>query len=131
MIRIMMRIMLRIMMRIILRNMMRIMMRIILRIMMRIMEIMDIMDIINITAWMAMAGAVSALVSFHRLSPLGRVGHRVVISVCLCVCRSVTKIEIVDNCQSVRFFVHKIEWVGMVLRILNLKDIKIARLIQK
>ena len=35
----------------------------------------------------------------------------------------VTEIVIVDNGQSLRFFVflHKIEWVSMVLRILNLE----------
>ena len=37
---------------------------------------------------------------FHRLGPLGRVGHRVAMSVCMCV----TKIIIIDNAQSITFF---------------------------
>ena len=45
--------------------------------------------------------------------------HRVAMSVCLYV----TKIEIIDNGQSIRFFVflHNIEWLDMALRILNLE----------
>ena len=42
---------------------------------------------------------------FHRLCPLGRVGHRVAMSVCVCVCMCVTKVVIVDNGQTVRVFV--------------------------
>ena len=42
---------------------------------------------------------------FHRFGPLGRVGHRVAMSVCVCVCMCVIKVVIVDNGQSVRFFV--------------------------
>ena len=61
------------------------------------------------------------MIYFHQLGPLGRVGHRVAMSVCMyvCVCLSV----IVDNGQSIRFFVflQKIECVDMVLRILNLE----------
>ena len=47
-------------------------------------------------------------------------GHRVAMSVCV----SVIKIVIVDNGQSIRFFVflHQTEWAGMVLRILNLEE---------
>ena len=39
----------------------------------------------------------------------------------MCVCMSVTKVVIVNNGRSTRFFVflHKIEWVGMVLSLLN------------
>ena len=41
------------------------------------------------------------------------------------MCVSVTKVVIVNNGHTVRVFVfsssHKIEWVGMVLRILNLE----------
>ena len=56
---------------------------------------------------------------FHRLGPPGRVGHRVAMSVCL----SVIKVVIVDNGQSIRFFVflNEIDWVCMVLMILNLE----------
>ena len=64
-------------------------------------------------------------INFHRLGPLGRVGHRVAMSVCMyvCVCMSVIKVLIVDNGQSIMFFVffHETEWVNMVLRILNLE----------
>ena len=41
-------------------------------------------------------------------------------SVCVCVCMCVTKVVIVDYGQMF-FFFHKIEWVCMVLRILNLE----------
>ena len=63
---------------------------------------------------------------FLRLGSLGRVGHRVAMSVCLCTCLYVIKVEIVNNGQSIRFFVllHKIEWVCMVLKILNLEENK-------
>ena len=54
---------------------------------------------------------------FHPLGPLGWVGHRVAMSVYICV--SFIKVVIVDNGQSIKFFVflYKIEWIGMVLRI--------------
>ena len=59
---------------------------------------------------------------FHRLSPLGRVGHRVTMSVCV----SVIKFVIDYKGQRIRvfFFVHKIEWDGKVLGILNLEEHK-------
>ena len=41
--------------------------------------------------------------AFHRLGPLGRVGHRVAMFVWfLCVCLSVIKVVTVDNGQSIR-----------------------------
>ena len=63
---------------------------------------------------------------FYRLGPHGQVGHRVAMSVCLCLClsqkwkwMSVAKwIFLVLNFP---FFKYKIEYVCMVLRILNLK----------
>ena len=57
----------------------------------------------------------------------------VIESPCPSVCLYVTKVVIVDNGQSIRFFVflHKLEWVGMVLRILNLEGHKIAWSVQK
>ena len=44
-------------------------------------------------------------------------------SVCMYVFVSVIKVVIVNTGRSIRFFVflHKIEWLGMVLRILNLE----------
>ena len=47
----------------------------------------------------------------------------VIESPCPYVCLSVIKVVIVDKGQSIRFFVflHKIEWLGVVLRILNLE----------
>ena len=60
---------------------------------------------------------------FHRLGPLGWVGHRVAMSLCV----SVIKVVIVDYGQMVHvfilffFYIYKIEGVCMVLRILNLQ----------
>ena len=52
--------------------------------------------------------------------------HIVALSVDMygCLCMSVIKVVIVNNDQSIRCFVflHKIEWVSMVLRILNLES---------
>ena len=47
----------------------------------------------------------------------------VIESPCPCVCVCVTKFVIVDNGHSIRFsaFLHKIEWIGLVLIILNLE----------
>ena len=61
----------------------------------------------------------SSLIYCHQLGPLGRVGHRVAMSVCVSVCMSV----ILKKGQSIRFFLflYQIEYAGMVLRILNLK----------
>ena len=39
------------------------------------------------------------MIDFHKLGPLGRVGHRLAMSVHLCV------FLIVNNVQSIRFFV--------------------------
>ena len=39
----------------------------------------------------------------HQLGPLGWVGHRVAMSVCLCVCMSVIKVVIVNNGQKFQF----------------------------
>ena len=46
---------------------------------------------------------VCVVLNFHRLCPLGRVGHRVAMSICKYVCLSVIKVVIVDNVQSIRF----------------------------
>ena len=52
--------------------------------------------------------------NFHRLGPVGRVDHRVAMSVCMCM--SVIKVVIVDNGQSIRLFVllHKLDGVRPV-----------------
>ena len=48
------------------------------------------------------------LMIFHRLGPLGRVGQRVAMFVCLYV----TKIVIVDNGRSIRFLSFSLNSVG-------------------
>ena len=61
---------------------------------------------------------------FHLLGPLGQVGHRVAMSVCMCVCHKSCNCQLWQNGQSFFSFFsssHKIEWVCMVVRIINLE----------
>ena len=57
----------------------------------------------------------------HKLDPLGRVGHRVALSICLSLCH---KKVMVNNGQSIRFFVfiHKMVWLCMVVGNLFLEE---------